>query len=120
MTITIAKGATTVVARLQVDGYEFARATGTVLHDVIGSAAPAVSWGPLRTPQGTLSLLFDADQADEALDVVALHASPGIVTYTDTEVPEASMSYVARDTVGYRKDSDTGRWVVTIPYRRLS
>lgn len=99
--------------------YGAARASATVLHDVIGRADPLPSLGTLKARTGTLDL-WCATEAG-AHDVVALYGLGKVVMLRDAEHPDLEMYHVATD-VDIQPESqrtDPWRWVVSVRFAEV-
>lgn len=96
------------------------RAVRNVLHDIVGRADPDVSLKPAGLRTGTLSLLFNGEQA--ARDADLAFAGLGTWTLVDTEQATRSMKFALAPTGSLHleqiEDLDTS-WRLDVPFQEL-
>lgn len=117
---TISTGTETLTPDL-VLGWDTARTSKTVQHDVIDNPEPVVVLRSPRTRSGTLSLFF-VSLAD-ALTAVDLHSGFNLFTFDGApQEPGLTLTYVVTDP-GVRLSSEGDehtRWRVEIGYREVA
>jgi hypothetical protein len=114
---TISDGTTTLTPML-VLGWSTSREARTVVHRLIGQAAPDVTLRPHALRSGSLRILC-ADMA-EALAMEALHAAGVVLTLDDDDVSAVAMSYVVSGALSVDLDPATlARWVVTADFTEV-
>jgi hypothetical protein len=100
-------------------GYDWSRPSNNIVHPIIGSENPAITFRPAGPRRGTLSI-FCLTEA-EAVATVDLHAKPGSFDYIDTDVSSAAMTYVPVDDIRATLDAGTQkRWIVDVPYQQVA
>jgi hypothetical protein len=105
---TISDGATTITPTL-VLGHNVEAESRNVIHPILGGGVDVTLRDALpRT--GTLVILCEDPAAAYAM--FALHRAGAVLTYTDTDIPAASMDYVVVGTP--RLDLDEETRVVTL------
>ena len=99
--------------------YGAQRASGTVLHDVIGRPDPVPALAPLRTSTGTLTVWCST--LAKAQSVVALYALGRVVLLRDPASPEMDMYHVATSTRLSPASLETNppRWSVDVEYAEV-
>lgn len=129
-----------------VDGYESARETATVVHQILDRANPDVTIRPAGLRTGTLRLVFanpdvayigalitiggyvfentdpnsplSAEQMARACEDA--HAQGGVFTLMSTDRYSIEMSYVANGTIARSLDEDTRQvWIVEIDFHEV-
>lgn len=118
MSATISTASGTITPTL-VTSYESGRASGSVLHELVGGGE-AVSMRTATMRTGTLELLF-ADEASAAAAETA-HIAPGRFTLTYPERPSVEMTYVVAPggNVGRMLEQDTrDTWRVTVDFKEV-
>lgn len=118
MSSSISDGTTSVLP-LVVDGYESTRQSQNVFNNVIGRSLPDVFLNPASPRTGTLTMLF-ATEAD-ALACEALHTGTALLTFSDSDLPSATMTYVADGSITRRLDPESrALWLVTVDFREVA
>jgi hypothetical protein len=118
---TITDGTTTITPEL-VLSVAATQQGGTVFHDIIGdvqSPDPVIvaTVRPARPRAGTLELFFlDAESAEACR---ALHESPSLFTFDDTDQPTRSMTYGVTSISPALDDQTRMRWIVTVGYQEV-
>lgn len=100
-------------------GYETARQSRNLVHDLIGGGT-AVSLIMPRLRAGNLSLFFAAEAA--AFQALAIHGREASFTLTDTDIPDIGMTYVlanGADVILTLDDATRLRWVLSVPYQEI-
>jgi hypothetical protein len=115
MATTITRGATTLTPTAVTD-WETTRETGNIVHQVIGTGDPSVTFAATRLRTGKLSLVCATLAL--ALSVDALHAAPGPLTITNTDVG-LSMLYAVTGAVTVSQDKDSDTWLVTVEFSEI-
>lgn len=115
--ITVNNGTSTTISPTLVLGYETARESLNIVHDIIGGGIAVTLIRP-RPRQGTLELFFTEEQnAFTALNVLALETT---FTLSDSDRPVISMTFVADGSMNLALDSSTRtRWVLSIGYQEI-
>lgn len=98
-----------------VTGYDGARASRTVVHQVIGRADPMVTLGPLELRTGALEVWCSTAAAARALELVY---DRGEVVQLRQEIAGLDMYHVATATrvAPDPAQTDPRRWVLTVDY----
>lgn len=113
-TITHSAGVITPTAA---DGYQAARAPGTILHPILGRESDDVTFRPAALRKGTLELWF-AVEAD-AHEAVTVLAAPQVLTLDNPDV-SISMSFVVADgDITATLDETRTAWIVEAPFREV-
>ena len=116
--ITITHGDTIMQPVLVLDGYESRRRVGNVVHRILGRNDPDITFHPAGLRTGQLQLFFLA--AAPAIECESHHAMAGSFRLVDDDVPDAGMDYVpAEGEIGTRRDPQTGRYIVTVPFQEV-
>ncbi len=97
-------------------GYETARESQNVVHDIIGGGVAFTLIRP-RPRAGTLELFFSDESA--AFQALNMHALETSFTLTDTDRPVVGMTYVVDGSVSIRLTDDRKRWVVSVGYQEV-
>lgn len=120
MTTTItADDASGTTTPLLVLGYDTARQSRNIVHDLIGGGIAVALIAP-RPRSGVLELLYSVEA--DAWAALALHARETTFTLVDTDVPDVNMSYLLNGTadLGLSLDQDTRKvWVLAVPYQEI-
>lgn len=117
MTTIISHADGTIVPEL-VTNYRSSRESNNIIHDVLESGAPYISYRPTGLRTGTIELLFVTHA--EALECEALHALPGRFTLTSTERPGINMAFVPSGEIAVSLDDETrDRWLVTVDFHEV-
>ena len=117
MTITITRGLTS-IEPYNVMGYQSTRLHGNIIHPIINSVDPDVSFAPAGLRRGTLRFFSLTDADNAALE--ALHALTGVFTLAFDEQPVMDMSYVPYDRLVSAYDVETSTWFLDVPYQEVS
>ena len=106
---------TTVIKPVLVLGYMSSRESRNIVHRVIGRGDPGVTFAPAALRTGTLQLLVNT--LSEALTLDQLHATPGTITFADSDLPNLNMGYVADGAITVELDDESRRmWLVSIDF----
>jgi hypothetical protein len=109
----------TVTQPLTVDGYQSARQSRHVFNTVIGRAYPDVTLAPATQRRGTLRLVYTTEAAAAACE--RIHAGTAILTFTDSDLPTAGMTYVVDGSITRQLDPESRfLWTVTIDYQEVT
>lgn len=119
MSASISNGTSTITP-LAVVGYESTRASGNILHSVIGRGDVDVSFAPTGLRTGTLTLLF----ASAALAIAAevfYSATGGKFVYTDTDYTGLTMTHVPSGNivVSYLDDANGQGWTLAVDFTEV-
>lgn len=113
---TITQGGTTLTPTL-VLGYESERESGNIVHPIIGTGIPDITFGPASLRTGTLTI-FCLDHA-AALAVEALHLVAGYFVLADVDLPGINMKYVPAGKIAVKLDDARKRWTVEIDFQEV-
>ena len=117
MTSTISDGATSITP-LQVTDYKSTRQSRNILHDVQGKAFPDATAMPAGPRTGTLTFLF-GNEAD-ALRCEIMHTGTAVLTFTDSDVSSAGMTYLADGSINRILDPQTrALWLVEVAFQEV-
>lgn len=103
-----------------VDGWRASREARTIVHTILGRAAPDVTFRPAGIRSGSLTCVFSVEaDAAAAADVFAI---PQVLTLTDADRPHLAMSFVVADgDIDVSLDDETRDvWIVTVPFREVN
>lgn len=115
--ITVTHNATSLTPALAL-GYSWDRPLNNIEHDIIGSSTKAFTFRPAGPRTGTL--MFLCLSADDAQQLVTMHADAGLFDIVDSDVPAAAMTYVPVGKMSMDLDPVTAtRWVVSIEFREV-
>lgn len=115
--ITANDGTTNTTSPLVVLGYQTARESQNIVHDLIGGGIAVTLIRP-RPRKGTLELgyLLEADAAA----ALALHARETTFTLTDSDRASVTMTYVVDGSISLELFDETrDRWVVSVDYQEV-
>lgn len=113
-----------------VTGYETTLQSGNVVHQILGSRVPAVTYRPAGLRTGTLELHFEDTRS--AMQCESLHTY-GRILQLAVDVPDdgpydglerlhvadaTSMFYVANGNITRRR-TDVDTWIVTVDYQEV-
>lgn len=95
--------------------WEASRTTRHIVHEVIGSSVPDVTLQFAGPRTGTMSALFDNE--DAAFVLTRMLGGRDVIEFSDDTSSSAGMTFVANGTFTMTTDSqDHTRWTVTFPY----
>ena len=115
--LTVTHNATSVNPALVLP-YAYERPLNNIEHDIIGSATKAFTFRPAGPRSGTL--VFLCLTADDAQQLVTMHADAGLFDIIDSDVPAAAMTYVPVGKMSMTLDPVTAtRWVCSIEFREV-
>jgi hypothetical protein len=120
MVDTITIGASTFTPTI-VDGYASSREARTIVHPVLGVAAPDVTIRPALLRNGTMRYLFRVE-ADAVACENAHATATGSASFTSDDRPTLNMTYVvAGGPVGRTLHDETrDMWILEIPFQEIS
>lgn len=98
-------------------GYQTARESQNIVHDLIGGGIAVTLIRP-RPRKGTLELgyVLEAD----AVAAVALHSRETTFTLSDSDRASVSMTYVVDGSVSLELDDESrDRWIVSVDYQEV-
>lgn len=101
---------------LLVLGYETARESGTVVHEVIGGGI-AVTLAPAAPRSGTLQLLYASETA--AFAALNLHSAPSVFELSDVDRDPVGMTYVVKGVIALALTDDREHFEVTVGYQEV-
>lgn len=104
---------------LLIIGDDLSRESRTVIHDLLNSSTPAVSFLPTLHRSGTFDLLVE--NATSAASARALFSSNAPVTLVDTDRPDRSMRFVVGPgRIAQVTDPETQRRILmTVPFQEV-
>jgi hypothetical protein len=106
------------ITPLLVLGYETARQSQSIFHDILGGGQD-VTLRPASLRSGTLRLLLATEA--EAVAAETAHAAGKVLRLTDTDRPSVSMSYVLDGSLVRRLDDGTRKlWTLDVGYREVA
>jgi hypothetical protein len=115
----LADGTTARTTPLLTAGYQSSRQSRTVVHEVLGRSYPDVTVFPMSLRSGTLTLVYD-NEADAA-EAERMHAAGQVMTYADSDLPSASMTYIVSGTLTRELDPQTRTvWLVAVAYQEVT
>lgn len=115
---TITIGAT-VITPTVVDGYESSRQSGNIVHQILGTSSPDVTFRPAQLRRGSLRLVFASEAAAKAAEDA--HATAGTCELSDGDVETVDMVYVVDGEIRRTLDDATRHvWVVTVDFQEVS
>jgi hypothetical protein len=118
MTTLISRGSTSVTP-ITVMGYKTARASGNVVHEILGRTDPDVTLRAAALRTGTLEFLF-ASHAD-AQAAEAILAGVGVITLADSDLPDIGMRFVLSGTLEMElEQTSRTAWTVTADYTEVA
>jgi len=118
MTTTITSGATTITPTL-VLGYDAETKSGNTIHELLGSAEPAVTFGTESLRIGSLEMFFLTRAAAWAAQ--AFLKSLVVFTLASTDESVIGMKFVREGEMKIGIDRETfTKWVVTFSYREVN
>jgi hypothetical protein len=114
---SITDGVTT-TQPLLVDGYQSARQSRHVFNNVLGRGDPDVALMPASPRNGTLVFIYGTEA--EALTCETLHSGIRVLTFADSDLPTAGMTYVVDGQISRRLDPNTlVLWSVSVDFREV-
>jgi hypothetical protein len=114
-TIISIVGSTTKIQPALVLGYESARSSRNIVHEVLGTGKVNVTFRPSPSRSGTLRMLFLTEQA--AADAEYVHHQAYRFTLADVDRPSIAMSYVVKGDITRELDPQTRKlWTVNVPF----
>jgi hypothetical protein len=104
------------VSPVAVEGYEAARETSTVIHEIVGAEFPDASIRPAGSRRGRMRLAFATET--EAVDAFLALAYVGVFTCTNPTVPGIGMPafVVAGEDLTIEADDTGAAWWVGMPF----
>jgi hypothetical protein len=114
---TVTKGAVTLTPLLLIDP-EYTRASGNIVHKILGRSNPDITFAPALMRTGTHKFLCADRAAAKAFE--DLHATPGVFTLVDATMAGYGMKYVTTDSLKVAVEPTTrARWIVEIPFQEV-
>ena len=118
MSTTITHASSTITPDL-IDGFNAARQSANIVHQILGLAEPDVTIRPALLRAGTLRLIFSDETASK--DAEDLHATGGIFTLASTERASIDMDYVVSGTVRrYLSPETRNYWVLEVDFQEVA
>lgn len=101
------------------DGYQSNRTSRTVVHEVLGRSYPDITQFPMSLRSGTLTLVY-SNEAD-AVEAERMHVGGYVMTYADSDLPSAAMTYIVNGSLTRELDPETRSvWLVTVDYQEVT
>jgi len=117
MATTITAGATTITPAL-VLGYDTTTRAGNVMHQIIGSSAPAVTFFPESLRSGELKLMFPSRALAWAAQTFL--KAQTIFTLASTDETLIGMKFVRDGSMSIALDNDMLEfWQLTVSYQEV-
>lgn len=143
MTSVIEYGDDGVIIPTLINGYQTARESRNVIHNVVGRSAPDVTLRPAALRKGTLTMVFGgtaggegyifldgyitlletaaADAELSSKDAFDAHSEPNVFVLRDGNRSTIEMTYVVDGQVTRELDPSTRRvWIVSVDYQEIS
>lgn len=117
MSASVTDGMTSVLPLL-ILGYQSVRTARNVFNEVIGRSQPDVALNPASPRTGSLVMLF-ATEAD-ALACEQLHSGTALLSFADSDVPTAAMTYVPSGNITRQLHENQVYWIVTVDFREVA
>lgn len=103
---------------LLVEGYQSSVQSRNVFNSVIGGGTD-VTLVPAGPPRGTLRLIYLTEL--DALDAWYTLLDADVLTFADSDLPTAGMSFVVDGSVTRQLDPETRTlWMITVDYQAVS
>jgi hypothetical protein len=103
---------------LLVNGYETARPTRNVVHEILGTGVKDVTLRPASPRTGTLRLVFLTEAT--ALQALTQHSNANYFSMGDTDLTTIGMRYVVTGTVTSSLDDESRSiWLVEVPFQEI-
>lgn len=118
MAFSITAPSTAVTTIPLVQGYDVARESGNLVHEILGRTDPDITLKPLKLRSGTLTLFMGSNMAD-ATDLVEQLEELGVQFLQSTEAPLADMYFVLSGSVKLAHDDDTQTFSVTVDFQEV-
>lgn len=95
------------------------RTSRNIIHDLLATTQVDATLRPASPRKGSMRLRFDTYAA--AMECDQLHAAGVMLTFTDEDIPAASMTYVLAGDLEVTLDPKTmTRGLVTIPFQEVT
>lgn len=118
ITRTPALAAPIVPALTEASSYDSSSEVRNQIHPIVGRADVEATLRPAGLRTGTMTLVF-TDRAT-AHTAAQAHRDVGVFHLADSDVPEASMSYVTTGAVQLTLDPETAReWLLRIGFQEV-
>lgn len=115
--ITVNDGTTSSISPALVLGYQTARESQNIVHDLIGGGIAVTLVRP-RPRSGRLELFF-LTEAD-GFAALTKHGLETTFTLSDTDRPAVAMTYVTEGAIDLALDDEgRTRWVLTVGYQEV-
>lgn len=100
-----------------VQAYDWTSASRNQLHPIYGRADVEATLHPAGLRSGTMLLVFQTKAA--AFTAYAALRGVGIFTLTDTDVPEASLTFIVQDQLNLKKTDGRITWTVSVGFQEV-
>lgn len=97
--------------------YSRTSASANVVHPIVGRSDVEATLRPAGLAAGTLTLIFPSRATAFAAE--AAHRAVGIFTLTDTDVPEASMSYIVQGQIVLSLPPGGSLWQLAVGFQQV-
>lgn len=115
--ITVNDGTAATSSPALVLGYQTARESQNIVHDIIGGGIAVTLVRP-RPRSGRLELFYLTEAA--AFDALTKHSRETTFTLTDTDRPAVNMTYVTEGAIDLALDEEgRTRWIVSVGYQEI-
>ena len=112
---TVTKGATTLTPIL-VLGFESTQQSGNIIHPVLGTSTPSVSYAPASLRAGTFEFLVATLAIAEVWR--AIHTTSGVFTLYDAD-ESLTVNYIPSGDIKVSLDPETDLWTVSIAWQEV-
>lgn len=119
MTVTIGNSSgTTILQPTLLLGIEWTRTNNNIVHNIIGAAAPSITFVAPSLRTGTFNFLCATE--GEAAQLDALHRVPGVLVFVDSEHTYTSMLYVPTGSGRVSLEPETRRlWLYSVDFQEV-
>lgn len=119
MSTTISNGTNTLTPRL-VSGWKHTRESRSIVHDILGTSAPAVTLRPAALRSGTLLVVVGTDD-NLVASMEGMFSAGDVLTIASTERPLVDMSFVAVGDVTVTLDDETRTvWTIEVDFQEVA
>jgi hypothetical protein len=98
-----------------VDGYDSARESRSIIHNILGRETPDVTIRPAALRAGTLRIVFDEAASKACEDA---HAT-GVVFSLVSDLGTIEMSYIAAGRIARSIDKTRAAWILEVDYQEV-
>ncbi|WP_449279623.1 hypothetical protein [Leucobacter sp. GX0328] len=94
------------------------RRARAIVHELLGAAAPAVTFLPTLVRAGDLGIVCKTPA--EAATGLALFAAARPITLADTARPDLNMRFIVAGEISQHTDTDTGVVLLSVPVQEVA